>query len=93
MSFGGSVTTFAANSIASSAGLTIRKPSVASTPASPAPTNRAVVQRGRHDDRQAGGQMTAPLAAVWLLLDYPWGLCAFVAIVAHLVLRGDARLR
>jgi hypothetical protein len=37
---GGSVTTFAANSIASSAGLTIRKPSVASTPASPAPTSR-----------------------------------------------------
>jgi hypothetical protein len=37
--------------------------------------------------------MTAPLAAVWLLLDYPWGLCAFVAIVAHLVLRGDAGLR
>jgi hypothetical protein len=24
--------------------------------------------------------MTALLAAVWLLLDYPWGLCAFVAI-------------
>ena len=36
--------------------------------------HRAVVRRGRHDDRQAGGQMTAPLAAVWLLLDYyPWG--------------------
>jgi hypothetical protein len=32
---GGSVTTFAANSIASSAGLTIRKPSVTSTPAAP----------------------------------------------------------
>ena len=37
--------------------------------------------------------MTALLAAVWLLLDYPWGLLAFVAIVVHLVLRGDARLR
>jgi hypothetical protein len=24
--------------------------------------------------------MTAPLAAVWLLLDYPWGLLAFVAL-------------
>ena len=54
---------------------------------------RAELRSGRHDDRQAGGRMTAPLAAVWLLLDYPWGLLAFVAIVAHLVLRGDARLR
>jgi len=26
--------------------------------------------------------MTALLAAVWLLLDYPWGLLAFVAIAA-----------
>jgi hypothetical protein len=26
--------------------------------------------------------MTALLAAVWLLVDYPWGLCAFVAIAA-----------
>ena len=32
--------------------------------------------------------MTAPLAAVWLLLDYPWGLCAFVAIAALHGLRG-----
>jgi hypothetical protein len=24
--------------------------------------------------------MTAPLAAVWLLLAYPWGLWAFVAL-------------
>ena len=24
--------------------------------------------------------MTALLAAVWLLLDFPWGLCAFVAL-------------
>jgi hypothetical protein len=32
--------------------------------------------------------MTAPLAAVWLLLDYyPWGLCAFVAIAALYGLR------
>jgi hypothetical protein len=30
--------------------------------------------------------MTALLAAVWILLDYPWGLLAFVAIVVHLVL-------
>jgi hypothetical protein len=37
--------------------------------------------------------MTALLVGVWRLLDYPWGLLAFVAIVAHLVLRGDARLR
>ena len=26
--------------------------------------------------------VTALLAAVWLLLDYPWGLLAFVAIAA-----------
>jgi hypothetical protein len=26
--------------------------------------------------------MTLILAAVWLLLDYPWGLLAFVAIAA-----------
>jgi hypothetical protein len=34
--------------------------------------------------------MTAPLAAVWLLLDYPWGLLAFVAIAA---LNGLRRVR
>jgi hypothetical protein len=26
--------------------------------------------------------MTALLVAVWILLDYPWGLLAFVAIAA-----------
>jgi hypothetical protein len=31
--------------------------------------------------------MTAPLAAVWLLLDYPWGLLVFVAIAALYGLR------
>jgi hypothetical protein len=31
--------------------------------------------------------MTLVLAAVWLLLDYPWGLCAFVAIAALYGLR------
>jgi hypothetical protein len=28
----------------------------------------------------SGGEMTALLAAVWLLLDYPWGLLTFVAL-------------
>jgi hypothetical protein len=31
--------------------------------------------------------MTALLAAVWLLVDYPWGLLAFVAIAALYGLR------
>jgi hypothetical protein len=31
--------------------------------------------------------VTALLAAVWLLLDYPWGLCAFVAIAVLYGLR------
>jgi hypothetical protein len=30
--------------------------------------------------------MTALLAAVWLLLDYPWGLLAFVAICGSISL-------
>ena len=57
--------------------------------------SEAIRSGGGHGaaDRGAGGGMTALLAAVWLVLDYPWGLLAFVAIVAHLVLRGDARLR
>jgi hypothetical protein len=38
-------------------------------------------------DRGAGGVMTALLAAVWLPLDYPWGLLAFVAIAALYGLR------
>jgi len=32
-------------------------------------------------------KMTLVLAAVWLLLDYPWGLLAFVAIAALYGLR------
>ena len=28
----------------------------------------------------AGRKMTLVLIAVWLLLDYPWGLCAFVVL-------------
>jgi hypothetical protein len=36
--------------------------------------------------------MALILAAVWLLLDYPWGLLAFVAIAALYGLRaGDPR--
>jgi hypothetical protein len=31
--------------------------------------------------------MTSLLAAVWLLLDYPWGLCAFMALAALYGLR------
>jgi hypothetical protein len=31
--------------------------------------------------------VTALLAAVWLLLDYPWGLLAFVTIAAVYGLR------
>jgi hypothetical protein len=31
--------------------------------------------------------MTALLVGVWLLLDYPWGPCAFVAIAALYGLR------
>jgi hypothetical protein len=31
--------------------------------------------------------MTALLAAVWLFVDYPWGLLAFVAIAALYRLR------
>ena len=34
--------------------------------------------------------MAALLAAVWLLLDYPWGLLAFVAIAALYGLRSVA---
>ena len=37
--------------------------------------------------RGAGGVMTTLLAAVWLLLDYSWGLLAFVAIAALFGLR------
>ena len=33
--------------------------------------------------------VTAVLAAVWLLLDYPWGLLAFVSIAALYGGRGD----
>ena len=40
--------------------------------------------------------MTAALVGCWLLLDYPWGLCAFVAL-AMLVRRysrqADAAIR
>ena len=32
-------------------------------------------------------QMPLVLAACWLLLDFPWGLCAFVAIAALYGLR------
>jgi hypothetical protein len=34
-----------------------------------------------------GGVMTALLAAVWLLVDYPWGLLAFVALATFHGLR------
>jgi hypothetical protein len=37
--------------------------------------------------------MTALLAAVWLLLDYPWGLLAFVAIAALYGLRHGGAVR
>ena len=45
---------------------------------------------GRHTNGEtlaAGAPMAALLAAVWLLLDYPWGLLAFVAIAALYGLR------
>ena len=30
------------------------------------------------------------MVAVWLLLDYPWGLLAFMAIaISHLLIRGS----
>jgi hypothetical protein len=34
-----------------------------------------------------GAKMALILAAIWLLLDYPWGLFAFVAIAALYGLR------
>jgi hypothetical protein len=37
--------------------------------------------------------MTVLLAAVWLLLDYPWGLLAFVAIAAVHTARAMRRPR
>jgi hypothetical protein len=37
--------------------------------------------------------MTALLAAVWLLLDYPWGLFAFVTIAAVHTARAMRRPR
>jgi len=40
-----------------------------------------------HGAAYRGGVMAALLAAVWLLLDYPWGLLAFVAIAALYGLR------
>jgi len=38
-------------------------------------------ERGGYRGRRRAG-VTALLAAVWLLLDYPWGPLAFVAIAA-----------
>jgi len=35
-----------------------------------------------HGAADRGAGVTVLLAAVWLLLDYPWGLLAFVAIAA-----------
>jgi hypothetical protein len=43
-------------------------------------------ERGGYRGRRRAG-VTALLAAVWLLLDYPWGLLAFVAIAALYGLR------
>jgi hypothetical protein len=38
-------------------------------------------------------KMTLVLAGVWLLLDYPWGLCAFVAIATVHTARAMRRPR
>jgi len=35
-----------------------------------------------HGAADCGAGVTVLLAALWLLLDYPWGLLAFVAIAA-----------
>jgi hypothetical protein len=48
---------------------------------------QAVRRRHAHGAAYRGGVMAALLAAVWLLLDYPWGLLAFVAIAALYGLR------
>jgi hypothetical protein len=36
--------------------------------------------------------MTALLAAVWLLVDYPWGLLAFVTLAAPYAGRSSIRI-
>ena len=44
--------------------------------------SEAIRSGGGHGAADRGAGVTVLLAAVWLLLDYPWGLLAFVAIAA-----------